>query len=49
MEISILFPPRRLKGLLPKNAIVAHKTGTSGANASSVYAATNDTGLSSHE
>ena len=36
--------PRRLKGLLPKTAIVAHKTGTSGA-ANGVSAATNDIGL----
>ncbi|HEY0320945.1 MAG TPA: class A beta-lactamase, subclass A2 [Pyrinomonadaceae bacterium] len=37
--------PKRLKGLLSKGAIVAHKTGTSGANASGVSAATNDIGI----
>ncbi len=36
--------PRRLKGLLPKTAVVAHKTGTSGAS-NGVFAATNDIGL----
>ena len=36
--------PRRLKGLLPATAIVAHKTGTSGTKAG-VSAATNDIGL----
>jgi beta-lactamase class A len=36
--------PRRLKGLLPKTAVVAHKTGTSGAK-DGVTAATNDIGL----
>jgi beta-lactamase class A len=37
--------PKRLKGLLPKDAVVAHKTGTSGANASGINAATNDIGI----
>jgi beta-lactamase class A len=36
--------PRRLKGLLPKDAPVAHKTGTSGTR-SGVTAATNDIGI----
>jgi beta-lactamase class A len=36
--------PKRLKGLLPKTAVVAHKTGTSG-SAGGVTAATNDIGL----
>jgi beta-lactamase class A len=36
---------QRLKGLLPKGTIVAHKTGTSGANASGINAATNDIGI----
>lgn len=37
--------PKRLKGLLPKGAVVAHKTGTSGSNASGITAATNDIGI----
>jgi beta-lactamase class A len=37
--------PRRLKGLLPRGAIVAHKTGTSGANSKGISAATNDIGI----
>jgi beta-lactamase class A len=36
--------PRRLKGLLPKGTIVAHKTGTSGAK-NGLTAATNDIGI----
>jgi len=36
--------PRRMKGLLPKTAVVAHKTGTSGSS-KGVTAATNDIGL----
>lgn len=36
--------PRRLKGLLPKDAVVAHKTGTSGTE-DGVTAATNDIGI----
>lgn len=36
---------KRLKGLLPRGAVVAHKTGTSGANASGINAATNDIGI----
>ena len=35
----------RLKGLLPKNTIVAHKTGTSGANKEGLTAAVNDIGI----
>lgn len=37
--------PKRLKGLLPQTAVVAHKTGTSGTNADGVAAATNDIGI----
>ncbi|HEX8173807.1 MAG TPA: class A beta-lactamase, subclass A2 [Pyrinomonadaceae bacterium] len=37
--------PKRLKGLLPKGAVVAHKTGTSSTNASGISAATNDVGI----
>ncbi len=37
--------PTRLKGLLPKTAVVAHKTGTSGTSDGGVSAATNDIGL----
>lgn len=37
--------PKRLKGLLPPGATVAHKTGTSGANAAGINAATNDIGI----
>ena len=37
--------PKRLKGLLPQTAVVAHKTGTSGTSAGGVSAATNDIGL----
>lgn len=36
--------PMRLKGLLPKTAVVAHKTGTSGTS-DGITAATNDIGL----
>ena len=36
--------PRRLKGLLPKDATVAHKTGTSGTR-NGINAATNDVGI----
>ncbi len=36
---------KRLKGLLPAGAVVAHKTGTSGTTAGGVTAATNDIGL----
>jgi len=35
----------RLKGLLPKDAIVAHKTGTSNLNDKGIRAATNDVGI----
>lgn len=37
--------PRRIKGLLPKNTIVAHKTGTSGVNKKGMMAAVNDIGV----
>lgn len=37
--------PKRLKGLLPKDAVVAHKTGTSRVNAKGINAATNDIGI----
>lgn len=37
--------PKRLKGLLPKGTVVAHKTGTGGANASGITSATNDIGI----
>ena len=37
--------PKRLKGLLPNTAVVAHKTGTSGTNSGGISAATNDIGL----
>lgn len=36
--------PNRIKGLLPKEVVVAHKTGTSG-NKEGVYSATNDAGI----
>lgn len=36
---------KRLKGLLPSNTVVAHKTGTSGTNANGINAATNDIGI----
>ena len=36
--------PKRLKGLLPKTAVVAHRTGTGGTNGG-VAAATNDIGI----
>ncbi|SIO41001.1 class A beta-lactamase, subclass A2 [Chitinophaga niabensis] len=36
--------PNRLKGLLPKDVVVAHKTGTSGTK-DGVHAATNDVGI----
>ena len=37
--------PKRLKGLLPEGTVVAHKTGTSGANEEGLNAATNDVGV----
>ncbi|HEX8749274.1 MAG TPA: class A beta-lactamase, subclass A2 [Pyrinomonadaceae bacterium] len=37
--------PKRLKGLLPAGAVVAHKTGTSNTNASGISAAMNDIGI----
>ncbi len=37
--------PKRLRGLLPADAIVAHKTGTSPTNAESLTPATNDVGI----
>jgi beta-lactamase class A/beta-lactamase class A VEB len=36
---------KRLKGSLPKETIVAHKTGTSGTNKKGITAATNDIGI----
>lgn len=37
--------PKRLKGLLPANIVVAHKTGTSPTNAEGLSPATNDVGI----
>lgn len=37
--------PKRMRGLLPKETVVAHKTGTSGTNAAGISAATNDVGI----
>ena len=37
--------PVRLQGILPKEAIVAHKTGSSGADSTGLAAATNDVGI----
>lgn len=37
--------PKRLRGLLPPDAIVAHKTGTSPTNAEGLSPATNDVGI----
>lgn len=37
--------PNRLRGLLPKHAKVAHKTGTSPVNSKGLAAATNDAGI----
>jgi beta-lactamase class A len=37
--------PKRIKGLLPGNAVVAHKTGTSGTNDDGLTPATNDMGI----
>ena len=37
--------PNRIKGLLPANAVLAHKTGTSNTNEQGVTAATNDIGI----
>jgi beta-lactamase class A len=37
--------PNRMRGLLPKDAIVAHKTGTSDTNAAGITAANNDAGI----
>jgi beta-lactamase class A len=37
--------PKRIKGLLPTQTIVAHKTGTSGTNQQGITAATNDIGI----
>jgi len=37
--------PKRIKGLLPANAVVAHKTGTSNTNKEGITAATNDIGI----
>lgn len=37
--------PHRIKGLLPVNAVVAHKTGSSGTNNAGLTPATNDVGI----
>lgn len=37
--------PKRLRGLLPANAVVAHKTGTSPTNSAGLSPATNDVGI----
>lgn len=37
--------PKQIKGLLPKDVIVAHKTGSSGTNEKGITAATNDVGI----
>ncbi|MFT3825221.1 MAG: class A beta-lactamase, subclass A2 [Chitinophagaceae bacterium] len=37
--------PERIKGLLGKDVVVAHKTGTSGTNNDGITAATNDVGI----
>lgn len=37
--------PKRIKGLLPENTIVAHKTGSSGTNKEGLTAAVNDIGI----
>jgi beta-lactamase class A len=37
--------PNRIKGLLPKDASVAHKTGSSGTNEKGITAASNDAGI----
>lgn len=37
--------PNRIKGLLPKSTIVAHKTGSSGKNDTGLTAAINDVGI----
>ncbi|WP_426671608.1 class A beta-lactamase, subclass A2 [Mucilaginibacter sp. McL0603] len=37
--------PKRIKGLLPSDAVVAHKTGTSGTNDEGLTPATNDVGI----
>ncbi|MCU0394149.1 MAG: class A beta-lactamase, subclass A2 [Thermoflexibacter sp.] len=36
---------KRIKGLLPETAVVAHKTGTSGTNKEGISSATNDLGI----
>lgn len=37
--------PKRMRGLIPREAIVAHKTGTSDTNEKGITAATNDVGV----
>jgi beta-lactamase class A len=37
--------PNRIRGILPEEAIVAHKTGSSGTNDEGITAATNDAGI----
>ncbi len=45
MMVQTSTGPKRLKGLLPAEAVVAHKTGTSGTNEKGISAATNDMGI----
>lgn len=37
--------PQRIKGMLPSDAVVAHKTGSSGTNENGISQATNDAGI----
>jgi beta-lactamase class A len=43
--INTITGPKRIKGLLPEGAVIAHKTGTSGANDEGVISAVNDVGI----
>ena len=43
--VSTTTGPRKIKGVLPANATVAHKTGYSGVNKQGIIAATNDIGI----
>lgn len=45
LMIQTVTGPNRLKGLLPKEMIVAHKTGTSDTNEKGITAAINDVGI----
>ena len=45
MMVNSLNSPNRIKGLLPKAALVAHKTGTSDNNSEGIKAAVNDIGI----